>query len=116
MKKSRLRRGATLIELLVALLLLDVALLSLASMSAVAARQIGEGGRRSRAAVAAAGRLERLAAMPCASMAGGTSQLEPGVEEVWSVLALRGAVELSDSIDLRGRSREQVVVRSRVVC
>lgn len=116
MMNMRARRGATLIELLVALLLLDIALLGLASMSAVAARRIGEAGRRSRAAIAARNRLERLAAMPCASMAGGSASLETGIEEVWSVTALRGAVELTDSIDLHGRSREQVTVRIRVTC
>lgn len=116
MKNPRVRRGATLIELLVALLLLDVALLGLASMSAVAARRTGEAGRRSRAAVAAGNRLERLAAAPCAAMAGGTAAPEPGFVEVWAVRALRDAVELTDSIDLQGRSPEQIIVRRRVLC
>lgn len=118
MRKSprRPRRGATLIELLVALLLLDLALLSLASMSAVAAKRIADAGRRSRAAVAAANRLERTAAHPCASMTGGVGFVEAGITEMWSVRRLQGGAEISDSIDLRGSLQEQVVVRMRVPC
>ena len=118
MRKMRMRRrtGGTLIELLVALLLLDLALLSLAMMSAVAARRVGDAGRRSRSVVAASNRIERMAARPCGSMTGGSTLLERGVNESWSVTSLNGAAEITDSIDLRSRTRQSIVVRIRVPC
>lgn len=114
MRKTR--RGGTLIELLVALVLLDLALLSLASVAAVSARRMGEAGRRSRAAQAAANRVERLAGLSCSSMSGGSAELEPGVTETWAIQHLPGAVELSDSIEIRSRTPDRVVVRTRVPC
>lgn len=115
-KASRRRTGATLIELLVALLLLDLALVSLASMSAMAARRVGEAGRRSRAVAAAMNRLETIRARPCAMAAGGAIQLEPNVLETWSVTGLPRAVEISDSVALRIRDGDQVTVRTRATC
>ena len=110
------RRGGTLIELLVALLLLDLALLALASVGAVTAKRIGDAGRRSRATIAAANRLERLSALPCATMTGGSVQLEPRVFETWSATRVGSYVELTDSIEIAVRKPEHVVVRGRAPC
>jgi Tfp pilus assembly protein PilV len=110
------RTGGTLIELLVALVLLDLALLSLATVGAVTARRIGDAGRRSRAALAAANRLERLAALPCESMAGGSAQLEPRVFETWTAARAGASMELSDSVEISVRQGERIVVRRRVPC
>jgi Tfp pilus assembly protein PilV len=112
----RLRRGGTLIELLVALVLLDLALLSLATVGAVTAKRLGDAGRRSRAALAASNRLERLAAVPCVSMSGGLARLERGVDESWTVQRLSFSVELTDSVEIASRPAERVVVRRRVPC
>ena len=109
-------RGGTLIEVLVALVLLDLALLYLATVGAVSARRIGDAGRRSRAAIAAANRLERLAALPCNAMAGGVEHLEPSVTETWWATRRGGSMELADSIEIRVRVPEYVVVRRRVPC
>jgi Tfp pilus assembly protein PilV len=110
------RRGGTLIELLVALLLLDLALLSLASVGAVTAKRIGDAGRRSRATTAAANRLERLSALPCAAMTGGNAQLEPRVFETWTAARVGSFVDLTDSIEIAVRTPEHVVVRRRAPC
>jgi Tfp pilus assembly protein PilV len=112
----RLRRGGTLLELLVALVLLDLALLSLATVGAVTVKRLGDSGRRSRAALAAANRLERLAALPCGAMSGGTARLERGVDESWTVERLSHSVELTDSIEIDTRPAERVVIRRRVSC
>ena len=112
----KIRRGGTLIELLVALVLLDLALLSLATVGAVTARRIGDAGRRSRAATAAANRVERLSAMPCEAMSGGSAELEHGVTEIWSVQRSGHVVELSDSIAIAARPDERIVVRRRATC
>ena len=113
---TRTRRGSTLIELLVALLLLDLAVLSLASAGAVTARRIGEAGRRSRATLAAANRLERLAILPCAAMSGGGALLERGVTETWTAVRNGGSMDLSDSIEIASRTPEHIVVRRRAPC
>lgn len=110
------RHGGTLIELLVALVLLDLALLSLATVGAVTARRIGDAGRRSRATLAVANRLERLAALPCSAMSGGALQLEPRVVETWTAVRTGSSVELSDSVEITVRKPEQIVVRRRQPC
>src|SRR3954463_16715147 len=107
-RMTRPRRGSTLIELLVALLLLDLALLSLATVGAVTARRIGDAGRRSRATLAAANRLERLAVLPCPLMAGGAWQIEPRVFETWTASRTGSSVELTDSIEIAVRSPEHI--------
>lgn len=59
------RRGFTLVELLVALLLLDVGLLALVGLGITASRE-GRGGRAAlRAAAVASARVERLGSVPC---------------------------------------------------
>ena len=110
------RRGGTLIELLVALILLDLALLALASVGAVTAKRIGDAGRRSRATIAAANRLERLSALPCSAMAGGSAELEPRVFETWIVTRVGASAELTDSIEIAVRKPEHIVVRRRTPC
>jgi Tfp pilus assembly protein PilV len=110
------RRGGTLIELLVALVLLDLAILYLATVGAVTARRIGDAGRQSRATLAAANRLERLAALPCSAMSSGEALLEPRVTETWTAVRVGSAVELSDSIEIALRSPERIVVRRRAPC
>ncbi len=112
----RCRRGATLVELLVALLLFDMSLLSLAAVSAVAARRVGEAGRRNRAAIAAMSRLESLTSGSCASASGGSTTLEPGVTERWISAATGGGQELLDSIRIEGRTPEYLALRARRLC
>src|SRR5438105_1631485 len=112
----RSRRGATLIELLVALLLFDTALLSLVAVSAVAVRRVGEAGRRSRAAVASTSRLEWLASGPCSSVPVGSATLERGVTERWAGTPIGGGVELLDSVSIEARVPEHFVLRTRHLC
>ena len=115
-RSRRCRRGATLVELLVALLLFDIALLSLAAVSAAAVRRVGEAGRRNRAAIAATSRVEWLASRQCLSIPPGTLQLESGVTETWATKPIAGGQELLDSVSIDGRNPEQLVLRTRVVC
>jgi hypothetical protein len=112
----RSRRGATLVELLVALLLFDMSLLSLVAMSAVAVRRVGEAGRRNRAAIAASSRLEWLAAGSCSSAPSGAATLERGVTERWSTTPIGPVRELLDSVRIDGRAPEYLVLRARHLC
>jgi Tfp pilus assembly protein PilV len=101
---------------LVALLLFDMALLSLAAVSAVAVRRVGEAGRRNRAAIAATSRLEWLASGPCSAAPSGSATLEPGVTERWVGSPIGGGQELLDSIRIDARVPEYLVLRVRHLC
>lgn len=115
-RSRRVRRGATLVELLVALLLFDLSLLSLVAVSAVAVRRVGEAARRNRAAIAATSRIEWLASRRCLSTPAGTTTLERGVTESWVSTPIVGGQELMDSIRIDARDPEHLVLRVRVLC
>jgi Tfp pilus assembly protein PilV len=112
----RERRGATLVELLIALLLFDMSILSLVAMSAVSVQRLAEAGRRNRAAVAATSRLEQLASRPCNSTTSGAEVLERGVTERWLSTPIVGGQELLDSVRIDARVPEHLVLRVRVTC
>jgi Tfp pilus assembly protein PilV len=111
----RKRRGGTLIELLVALLLLDLALLSLATVGAVTVKRIGDANRRARAAMAAANRVERISTAPCTLAGSGSRTLEFGVAETWTSERRGRLLDIVDSIEV-SPTREQIVVRRRIPC
>lgn len=112
----RVRRGATLVELLVALLLFDMSLLSLVAVSAVAVRRVGEASRRNRAAIAATSRIEWLASRRCLSTPAGAAVLERGVVETWASMSIAGGREVMDSIRIDAREPKHLVLRVRVAC
>ena len=67
------RRGFSLIELIVAILILTVGILALAATAGQVTRMVGWGGRYGASAVVAGAQLEQLRATPCASLASGTA-------------------------------------------
>src|SRR4051812_18375560 len=113
---ARNRRGATLVELLVAILLLDMSLLSLAVVSAVAVRRMGEATRRSHAIVAASSRVESLLSSGCAPASSGSLTLERGVTEYWATQPVTFGAEMFDSVQIVSRTTESVIVRARRLC
>ena len=78
------RGGFTLVELVVAIVILTVGLLGLASTAAVVTRQMGGGAQQTIAANLATARFESLRASTCTGLAGGT-QVTRGITEVWTV-------------------------------
>jgi prepilin-type N-terminal cleavage/methylation domain-containing protein len=82
------RKGFSLIELMVAIMILTVGLLGLAATSAVATQMIGQGGRHTLAASVAASRFEMLQRGTCASLSGGSAYTR-GVSESWTVDSVR---------------------------
>jgi prepilin-type N-terminal cleavage/methylation domain-containing protein len=70
MINTRRSSGFTLVELLIALIMLSVGLLGLVTTSALVTRMIGRGQRSADAALFAARRLERLRAGGCAATEG----------------------------------------------
>jgi Tfp pilus assembly protein PilV len=115
-RTRRSRRGATLVELLVALLIFDMALLTVAAVSALAVRRLGDAERRNRAAIMAASRIEWLASQSCRSASSGALPPTDGITETWSATPLRGARELVDSVGIHSRTPETIVLRARVAC
>jgi Tfp pilus assembly protein PilV len=113
---SAKRRGATLFELLVALLIFDLSLLSLAAVSALAVRRVGDAGRRSRSSVASRNRVETMLSRPCQLGEAARMSLERGVIESWASSAVGTGVELTDSIRIESRTPESVVLRVRRLC
>jgi len=112
----RTRRGFTLIEVLVAITLIDVGLLALVAGSAVLVRQVNAFRLRNVALRAATNRLQQLGASPCAP-ASGTS-FGDGIREDWTVtLASSRSLNVQDSVTVTvGPSRPVVVLHTRLPC
>lgn len=112
------RAGFTLVELLVALLLFDCALLALAGDAALLVRAAGAARRRATAATAAAATIQRLRVLGCPAPAQGQRAIAPGVTESWSVVADGDSVRrLRDSVGYRGLAGPTAyVLRTTLVC
>ena len=81
----RRRSGFTLVELLVALVIFDVALLALAGDAAMLVRLRGAAARREQGRAAALSRVAGWRASGCPAPSHGTASPAPGVREYWSV-------------------------------
>jgi Tfp pilus assembly protein PilV len=110
------RRGATLIELLVAILLFDLTLLALVAASAVTARRIGEANRRQRALVATTSRVESILASPCLSIGTGHGSLERGTNESWSTTQVPGGRVIADTVTFAQTTNRPVVAQASQPC
>jgi prepilin-type N-terminal cleavage/methylation domain-containing protein len=93
---SRPRNGLTLVELLVALLVLTVGVLALAGTAAQLARAEARAAATARAAAAIDERVERVAAAPCTDDAG-TRQVD-GLDERWRTWSADGTAWLADTV------------------
>ncbi len=78
------RQGFTLVELIVAVIVLAIGVLGLASTAAVVTRQMGGSQMQNIAAAVAQQRFERLRALPCASLANGNATTRR-ITETWTV-------------------------------
>ena len=67
------QRGFTIVEILVAMLVLAVGIVGLTTTAALVTRMIGQGERYSQASTMAAEQFEILRSQRCASMASGTA-------------------------------------------
>ena len=96
-------QGFTLLEVLVALVLLGVGILGLSGNAALVSRLVGNGSRLTLAATVASNRVEQLRGLPCGSARPGRATTR-GVEEQWTVAPLGEravAIELSVAYPLR---------------
>ncbi|MGH7665232.1 MAG: type IV pilus modification PilV family protein [Gemmatimonadaceae bacterium] len=112
------RAGFTLIELMVAIMVLAVGVLGLASTAAVVTRQMGGGMMQSRAATVAMSRFERLHAVGCTTLGGTTGTASArGVTESWFAVDTTRAVIVIDSVAYATpRGRRLHFYRSTIPC
>ena len=82
--RRRSRHAFTLLEVLVALVVLGVGILGLSGNAALVSRLVGDGSRLTLAATVASSRLEHLRTLPCAGITSGRATTR-GIEETWSV-------------------------------
>lgn len=114
---QRRKRGFTLVEVIVAVVVIHVGLLSLVAGSAVLIRRTTQVRAEVAALQTASNRLEALGAGSCVALAG-SSVTSPSLREDWTAeLRPTGLRELRDSVTytMRGRARS-VVVRTRLPC
>ena len=84
--QRHLRCGCSLVEMIVALLLLSIGVLALVASAAVIARDLATNGIRAAAARTASNRIETIAAA-CQSAGGGSESVGP-TTSTWSVTPL----------------------------
>lgn len=84
----RARRGFTLIELIVGMVLLTIGVMGLVGVSAYAMRQSTTADNQAKLAQVAQSRMERLRSSNCAAIASSTTPaLNRGIYESWEVIA-----------------------------
>jgi type IV pilus assembly protein PilV len=121
--RRRARAGFTLVELMVAIMVMAVGVLGLAGTAVAVARMAGGAAQQTIAANVAASRFERLRASPCAAVKSGTATAR-GVQEKWVASFVGTAVGVStyDVVDTvwftarNGRTPTRQVYRSYVRC
>jgi prepilin-type N-terminal cleavage/methylation domain-containing protein len=122
----RSRSGFTVMELIVAIVILSVGLLGLAATSGVVMRLIGGGSHQTVAANVALARFETLRALSCGRVAGGSAS-NRNVQEIWTVtpvgpvaapraMAVRLTINYHTSMRRGGSSARTQTYRSQIIC
>lgn len=114
MNRFRARHAFTLVELLVALVMLGEATVGLVSALTGDRRLRDLAASHTFAAERVRERLEQLAALPCSPAAGGTIATEWGTEH-WRASSSRFSWHVTDSLEFRG-SAAPIVLEARVAC
>lgn len=111
------RAGFTLVELIVAMLMLTIGLLGLAGVGAVVLKQMKGGTYQTIAASIAQSRFEQFEGDPCASIVGGSATVR-GMTESWTAVALGSrAKTLRDTVTFVGTSgTKKVGIHTVVAC
>lgn len=91
------RAGFTLIEVIVAIVMLATGALALAGSAAVTVRRMAEAAHRSAAVAMARSRAESSLASPCLSLASG-SETTRGIRSDWVVAVSSASAELTQRV------------------
>ena len=118
--RAGLRRGFTLVEVIFAIILLAVGLLSLATLGVTSSKMTRGGSVQTVASAMAQARFDSLASLPCQPfVAAGTTVGSPpmyrGIRERWVVTARPLRLDLEDTLKVPGRSRK-LVYRNVLPC
>lgn len=110
---ARPRDGMTLIELMVAMLILGVGLLGMAGVSLTVTKQFGTAARQADAAMIVQSRMDSLASIACSALAPTSSPVTGvtvtrGVTERWRITDGNDIKTIIDSVSFRGRVRPLV--------
>ena len=108
------RPGFSLVELLVAIILIDAGLLAIVQTHAVVVRRTNEMRARAAALAAAASRVEQLVAAPCAPATGTASSRVYG--ETWLVRPSARTREITDSATFGVGAAHRIVLRTKAPC
>ena len=111
-----MRTGLTIIELLIAIVILTVGVLALAATAGLVAAQVGDGGRLTGAAHAARSTLDSLRGVPCASLTSGAGA-RGSIALQWTVArdSLSAEIAVTVGATLRRRTRSDAY-RTTVPC
>lgn len=117
-KVGRPRRGFTVVEVLVALVVVSVGLLGAAGMSATALRASNAALRERSAVARARTRVAVLQAAGCTFAADGTLRRDGTLVEQWSVGPVTGGVRLAEARSFfDGMTHRRIVLlRSAILC
>ncbi len=117
--RARGRRGLTIIEMIVAIILLGVGMLGLAGFSLVAGNQMKGASLQETAALVVQSRLDSLASIMCTALAPTSTQTGTattlGVTEKWIVADGNDIKTIIDSVRFSGRTRA-LVYQSIIPC
>lgn len=118
-ERLRARRGMTLVELMVAVLLLSIGLLGLAGFSYAMTQQQKSSLRQQRAALVAQSRLDSLSSVSCQLLAPGGMQtgsaVTQGVSERWVIVDGNDIKSITDTVRFAGRTNP-LVYKSIIPC
>jgi len=115
MRLLRARPGFTIVELLVATVLIQVGLLATVAATAVLVRTARDEESRWAAVQLAANRIERLGTAPCAAVAASAGS-GAGVHESWRMTVSSGVRDMRDSVSYGPNGAHAVVLASRSSC
>jgi Tfp pilus assembly protein PilV len=103
--RLRTRDGFTIVEIIVAIMVLSVGVLGLAATAAVVQKQMASGERQAAAAAIAQSRFDQLTSINCksANLVGGTQTWRNGhVKETWTVTAGSNVKLIQETIQMTG--------------
>lgn len=114
------RRGFTIVELVIAILVLSTGLIALAGTSTYVVRQVGRGTLQTVASTMVQSRFDSLSSVKCSSLAttaAGTRgvNVARGVTERWAVVDGVNVKVLHDTVSFAGRVKP-LVYRSLIHC
>ncbi len=109
---ARAREGMTIVEVMIAIVVLGVGMLGLAGISLTVGKQYGHAARQADAATIVQSRFDSLSSIGCQSLApsgaqGGTT-VTRGITERWSVTDGNDIKTIIDSVTFTGRTKALV--------